>query len=124
MSSNVGPSTQETLDKMREELGAEFGRAVRRNDRPRLSRKLSALAAVGACALGGTGFAVASAADDDPFSNEPPPSLTAIGHSSGQAVQLRCDAERQWFADNVGFDNPALSDPRSEIPTLPTELCE
>lgn len=127
---------QRTITEMRDEFERELLRSDRAQVRPRawgfsnplarLPRRLLPVFAVAALAGGGAGIAVAGGDVDQP-SVQPPAELISVTSASGQKIDFKCEADRQWFFDQVGgMDSPVIKDPNSTEPwpTPPDGICK
>lgn len=133
--SETSDQNDQTISEIRNELEGELMREGRDRVRPGLlaglrggsiPRRLAAPLAALAFAAAGAGVAVAATGgggDEQPL---PPPELAGITSSSGESIEFKCQADRQWFFDEIGGDEGLreLLETNAPFPTPPEGICD
>lgn len=90
----------------------------------RLPRRFAPVLAALALSAGSAGIAVA-AMDTEEESLRPPPEIVEVTNASGDSIEFKCEADRQWFFDHIegGADLPVKEFPET-LPVPPKGLCE
>ncbi len=129
-----GNETGQSLRELRDELESNLinERTAGTRSRPtlgvlsKLPSKAAPLLVGAAFVAGGAGIAVAAIVNNEPTTQQTVPQLIAITTASGERVEFNCEADRQFFYDQVGgqgsaaIEDPDYSEP---LPSPPEGIC-
>ncbi len=133
MSERRQDDDEHVIEEMRDELERELLHPSRSEVRarsfpslfPRLPRRTLPLLAGIAIAAGGAGVALASSDGTRDEGFNPPAELIGITSASGQRIDFKCEADREWFFDHIDLANdPPLQDLPDPLPVPPEGICE
>lgn len=138
MSRSENPNNLErALSEMRDELERDLlhpkraGVKARGFGTPRswLPRRILPFIAGAAIAAGGAGIAVAASGIGETVGEgpgiEPPAELLGITSDSGERIDFKCEADRQWFFDHIdGSGDLPLENLPDPLPVPPEGICE